>query len=92
MADSIVDLVPGRVVHFYKWEPGRSKHRGPLAATVAAVLGPALVNLTVHEEDGHTFSRPQVPMVAEEAELPAADYCCWMPYQLEQMKKRREGG
>lgn len=76
----------GRVVWFYKYVPGQG-HKGPLAAHVCAVHSDRHVNLMVIDEVGVPRGELTVTLVQENEECPAADYCCWMPYQIGQAAK-----
>lgn len=84
----------GRVVWFYPAANQQSADFSPpaagepLAAIVAAVLMPNLVNLAVFDAMGFAHARTTVPLVQEGEAAPADGYfATWMPYQVEQAKK-----
>lgn len=76
----------GRVVWFYKYAEGQG-HKGPLVGHVCKVHSDRLVNLFVINEEGQSFSCIAVRLVQPNEEVPAADYCTWMPYQVGQAAK-----
>lgn len=59
----------------------------PLAAIVAHVHSPNLVNLAVFDADGRSHSRTSVPLHQGSDERPQGFYCEWMPYQKGQAAK-----
>lgn len=83
----------GRIV-WYKPTP-QDRERGmdtngdePLAAVVAAVLAPTVVNLGVFDATGALHVRQRVDLVQpEDPEPEEGGYCGWMPYQVEQAAK-----
>lgn len=90
----------GRIVHFHLGgtepipDPGRSNFRladnDLYAATIAAVVTPTLVNLTVSDSWGNTFGRTNIPLVQEGEEHPAGAWCEWMDYQKGQAAKTEQ--
>jgi hypothetical protein len=77
----------GRVVWFYKWVDGQG-HKGPMAAHVAFVHSPQMVNLMVIDEQGVPRSQTSVTLNHDESgAVPESDYCAWMPYQKGQAAK-----
>ena len=76
----------GRVVWFYKYW-ANTGHKGPLAAIVSCVHSDSMVSLMDIGESGTTFGEQSVRLVQENEEVPEANYCCWMPFQIGQAKK-----
>lgn len=86
---------PSRHVHFIPWtedagggvfSPGQ-----PHAGVIAHVHSDRLVNLMVIDKNGQPLSRTSVPLVQPQDETPTGyDYCRWMPYTVEQEKKRQQ--
>ncbi len=74
------------MVWFYKYN-GVFGHQGPLAAHVCKVHSDRMVNLMVIGESGVPFSETSVPLVQPNEEVPAGNYCSWMPYQVGQAQK-----
>jgi len=63
----------------------------PLAATITAVIGDDVVNLTVHGSDGTVHPLTDVPLVyPQPGEIPAPRACYWMPFQLGQAAKAEQ--
>jgi hypothetical protein len=77
----------GRVVWFYRFSGAGLGHSGPLAAHVAKVHSDRMLNVMVINETGTPFAAPSVPLIQDGEEVPASDYCCWMPYQIGQAAK-----
>lgn len=60
----------------------------PLAAIVAHVWSERMVNLTVFDSNGVSYSRTSVPLLQDDDELHQSGYYCqWMPYQKGQAAK-----
>jgi hypothetical protein len=60
----------------------------PLAATIARVWSPTMVNLSVLSPDGVPQPRTSVFLLQpEDPRVPAGSYCEWMPYQKGQAAK-----
>ena len=76
----------GRVVWFYVYSPGQG-HKGPLAAHVCKVHSERMVNLLVISEEGIVRPETSVHLAQDNEEVPAGNYCCWMPYQKGQAQK-----
>ena len=76
----------GRVVWFYKFN-AVSGHQGPLAAHVCKVHSDTCVNLMVIGESGVPYAETSVRLIQGIEEVPAGNYCCWMPYQKGQAAK-----
>lgn len=79
----------GRVVWFYVYSPGNG-HKGPLIGHVCKVHSDRHVNLSVIGEDGRQRPELTVPLVQDNEDCPAADYCCWMPFQKGQAAKTED--
>lgn len=87
----------GRVVWFY---PATNQATSgftppsegqPLAAIIAAVKSPEVVNLTVFDAMGFAHARINVPLLQEDQDAREGGfYATWMPYQVEQAKKADE--
>lgn len=71
----------GRVVWFYSYTPNVG-HKGPLAGHVCAVPSDRYVNLMIITENGQPLAKGTVPLIQHGEEVPQADYCTWMPYQI----------
>lgn len=83
----------GRVVWFYpatnSAEAGFAPPPAgePLAAVIAHVHGPAMVNLAVFDANGVAHSRTSVLLCQDGEALPERGrYCAWMPFQKGQAK------
>jgi hypothetical protein len=72
----------GRVVWFYDQEG-----HGPLAAQIAYVHSPSLVNLGYLAVNGESKSATSVTLVQEGEPKPNGYYAEWMPYQKGQAAK-----
>jgi hypothetical protein len=60
----------------------------PLAAIVTHVWSDAMVNLTVFDSNGVSWSRTSVALIQEGERKPEGGYFChWMPYQTGQAAK-----
>lgn len=59
----------------------------PLAAMVCYVHNQELVNLVVHDANGHSYSKTSITLFQGDATECPAGSCCWMPYQQAQAKK-----
>lgn len=81
----MIEPTVGRVVWFYVWVPGQG-HKGPLAAHVSKAHSPAMVNLMVINENGVPRSETSVQLIQDNDVIPQADYCCWMPYQVQKAR------
>lgn len=80
----------GRVVYFTPAEEDSiARHIAePLAAHVAAVWNPTLVNLMVIDANGTAASRTSVPFIQFNDPKPLTGfYATWMPYQAAQQAK-----
>lgn len=75
----------GRVVWYFD-----HNGKGPMAAIIASVKTDGVLNLGVFAEDGTTFPVTDVTLVQEDSEIPASDYCKWMPYQVGQAQKTEQ--
>lgn len=87
----MIEPTCGRVV-WYRPNEHDAKELGsgaqPLAAHVAYVHGPRMVNLMVIDPNGNPHSRTSVTLLQEgDALMQGASYCEWMPYQVGQAKK-----
>ncbi len=86
----------GRVVLFVPakdcWEFGYCIQKGkPHAATVTAVHGDRMVNLSVFDVNGKQFGRTSVTLRQPEDEAPQSlDYCEWMEYQVKVAEKEKQ--
>lgn len=76
----------GRVVWFYRYVQGQG-HKGPLAAHVAFVHSDTMLNLMVIDENGNPRAQTSVSLIQDDHDVPAHDYCAWMPYQKGQAAK-----
>lgn len=85
----MIEPTPGRVVWYYPERdtcPGEYPGEGvPLAATIAFVHTPSVVNLTVHEKSGRTIAMEKV--VLNHDDEPIVGCASWMPYQKAQSLK-----
>lgn len=82
----------GRVV-WYKAHPADTfagAGDGFQAAVVAKVWSDTCVNLGVFDANGNVHGRTSVLLVQPGAEVPAAGYCTWMPFQLGQAAKTQQ--
>jgi hypothetical protein len=82
----------GRVVWFYDQSSVKAGYLPdpagqPMVGLVAHVLNDRMVNLTVSDAYGQTFSRALVPLRQEGDPEPDGAYCEWMPYQKGQAAK-----
>jgi len=97
-----IEPTVGRVVLFWPDQnfPGAHHDTGkPLAAIVAHVFDPTLVNLTVFDSSGYSFAQGNVTLLAaDQAREPGRRCAEWMPYQkgqaakTEQLEKKIAGG
>jgi hypothetical protein len=84
----MIEPTVGRVVWYRPNETEQIKSDQPLAAIVAYVHNPRLVNLAVFEPNGNHHSRTSVTLVQEgDAYLAGSSFCEWMPYQKGQAAK-----
>lgn len=80
----------GRIVWFHPG-PGddieQASDGQPLAAIVARVWSPTMINLGVFDVSGKTQPRTSVLLWQGDGDRPSGHpYCEWMPYQLGQAK------
>lgn len=77
----------GRILDYWPCPDDRIKQvdpDSPLAAIVAHVHGPSLVNVTVLDALGQPFPRDHVPFHwNRDGQTLAHSYCCWSARQLE---------
>jgi len=89
-----IEPTVGRVVLFWPDQHFAGAHHDtgkPLAATIAHVFDPTLVNLTVSDSDGHVFAEGNVTMLAaDQAREPGKRCAEWMPYQKGQAAKTEQ--
>lgn len=75
----------GRVVWYHP--PDSVPHAQPFAAIVAHVWSDTCVNLAYFDANGLAHNATSVLLVQDGSEVPAANYCEWMPYQKLQAEK-----
>ncbi len=80
----------GRIVWYTpsRFYPMMAGADGRCAAIITQVHGDRLVNLAVFDGDGHSRPAVNVTLVQPGDPTPSRDanYCEWMPYQLEKAK------
>ncbi len=81
----------GRMVWYYQnplvYKGSLVKQR---AAIICYVHDDGLINLSVFDEQGHSYPALGVQLVQEGEETPSNYYATWMPYQIGQAKKTEE--
>lgn len=86
---TVIEPTVGRVVWF--WPDGEEAFRQPLAATVAHVHGPRMINIGYLSANGiPQGGQTSVVLVQEGDTKPERNYCTWMPYQTGQAKKQQD--
>jgi len=93
----LINPTVGRVVWFWPNPdlcPGPWPGEQPLAAIIAHVHHPRLVNLTVFEMSGRPIGYEFVALLQEGDEKPVDQrgFASWMPYQLGQAKRHEADG
>ena len=81
----------GRVVLYQPHEADQVVNHGdqPMAATVSYVWSDRMVNLSIADHDGNTFTKTSVTL-AQDDDAVEPGMCEWMPYQKEQATKQEE--
>lgn len=88
--DSDVPVIIKPTIGRVMWFMNDMMSDQPLAATVAYVHSVDRVNLSVSSKDGFGAGWLDIPVHhGDPVDCPDL-HCCWMPYQLEQAKKRAE--
>ncbi len=91
----MIDPTVGRVVWYHPTAEELDKHGHappapgqPLAAHIASLQSPRIINLMVLDANGNPFSRTAVYLLQDD-ETPPEDlaYAAWMPYQKGQAAK-----
>jgi hypothetical protein len=88
----IIEPGIGRILWYYgnQHDPIHKDESQPLAAWVAKVLSPSLVNLMVVDEHGRSHQRSNVFLSQPGNDRPEAiSYCAWMPFQVSQHEKHK---
>lgn len=80
----------GRIVWFYRYVENQG-HKGPLAAIVVDVHSDTCVNLSVFDQEGVLRPEVRVYLSQPNSDVPQADYCCWMPYQVKKATGSESG-
>jgi len=90
----MIEPTVGRVVWFWISEgPPRFCHlerQQPFAATIAYVIGPGCITISVVDHAGQQWGFENVPLWNGEGERPADRFCEWMPYQKGQAAKTEQ--
>lgn len=76
----------GRVVLFHPSVPAFG-NAPPLAALVAYVHSPGMLNIAYFDANGVAHNETSVPLIQDGDERPQSHYCEWMPYQKGQAAK-----
>lgn len=85
----MIEPTPGRIVWFWKgpWHDKIAQHEQPLAATVAYVHNPHMVNLRVVDANGEAHAVTSVTLLQDDDQRPEGFFCEWMPFQKGQAAK-----
>ncbi len=82
----MIEPTVGRVVWFYRHVQDKG-FEGPMAAHIAFVNTPSVVNLMAIDLEGRPRPEKMVQLVQDDDMIPNDDYCTWMPYQKGQAAK-----